>query len=91
MGFVKSQVVSCHLLDIVDCNLVDIAERPSFNLKDRSEGMVQKAQHILGNPPMQSIWITHGWVIAGLTILLGVRSHYESVMPRHCEIRVFAI
>ena len=48
------------------------------------------AKAIIKNPPKQTIWVTHGPVIAALQQLLG-RNSGESFMPEYCEIREIEI
>ena len=51
---------------------------------------LEAAQAILENPPAESIWITHGLVIASLCHVLGV-STGERFIPRFCEVRELPI
>ena len=44
------------------------------------------AEAILQDPPDESIWVTHGLVIAGLCRVLGVNQE-DRLIPRFCEIR----
>lgn len=51
---------------------------------------LEAAQRVLENPPLETIWVAHGLVIAGLTELLGVADG-QRFIPKFCEIRELPI
>lgn len=46
---------------------------------------LRRAKEIITNPPSETIWFTHGLVIASLCEILGVTG--DTFIPRFCEIR----
>jgi len=64
--------------------------RTALHFKELPEAALKAAETILENPPTESIWITHGLVIAGLCQILGA-SQDARFIPRFCEIRELPI
>ena len=52
---------------------------------------IRRAKEILTDPPQESVWISHGLVIAGLCEVLGVTADFERPVPQFCEVRVLDI
>lgn len=69
---------------------VELGElRQMLDTKVLPKAALHKAEQILANPPEETIWITHGLVIAGLCSVLG--SSHERFIPSFCEIRELTI
>lgn len=62
--------------------ILDDGELPSIAL--------ERARVILENRPKESIWLTHGMVIAALCRLMGVYKDAR-LIPRFCEIRTLPL
>ncbi|HUC96250.1 MAG TPA: histidine phosphatase family protein [Candidatus Saccharimonadales bacterium] len=51
---------------------------------------INRVEAILEKPPIESVWITHGFVIANLCAVLGVHQE-KRLIPNFCEIRELQI
>lgn len=92
MGFLGNQIVGRHVLDAVDnCGLGYEDLRALARRRNVPKVVLDKAQQILDNRPEEPVWVTHGWVIAGLTKLLGFERHYSHIVPGYCEIRMLSV
>lgn len=64
--------------------------REMLDRQQLPEVALETAEAILADPPAETIWITHGLVIAGLCRVLG-DERYERFIPRFCEIRQLSL
>lgn len=86
----RDQVVYPELQEVAhDMDLVEL--RHMLDRGGLPDAAVYIAQNLLENPPAESIWVTHGLVIAGLCSVLGVEHEDWRLIPRFCEIRELPI
>jgi phosphohistidine phosphatase SixA len=68
-----------HGMELVDLRMsLDEGRLPSV--------AIENAVSILENPPDETVWVTHGLVIAGLCAALGIYQS-ERLIPQFCEVR----
>lgn len=48
---------------------------------------LRTAETTLQRAPSESIWVSHGLLIAGMCAVLGITNRYERPVPRQCEVR----
>lgn len=83
-GFLNLSTYS--VLDEVEHGMELTILREALDKKQLPAAAVEVAQAVLEDPPRESVWITHGLVIAGLCQVLGVCQDARFI-PRFCEIR----
>lgn len=79
------------ILNEVDTQLPLPELRAAIDNRQLADVALKTAELILENPPEESIWITHGLVIASLCDVLGIADKYEHFIPKFCEIRELPI
>ncbi len=83
-GFIKLTINP--LLDEVTTKMSQEELYDCLTNKYVPRASIEAAEKLLTTPPEQTVWITHGLVIAGLCEVLGVSNQY-CFIPRFCEIR----
>ena len=79
------------ILNEVDTLLDYPILREWIDQKRHSDVAIKAAELILKNPPKESVWITHGLVIASLCEILGIVNQFDDFVPKFCEIRELPI
>ena len=82
-----------HALDEVDYTSdMDLATlRARLRRNDIPQVALRAADWTLRNAPRENVWITHGLLIAGLSIVLGVANQYKRPVPSQCEARYLTL
>lgn len=83
-GFIKLTITP--LLDEVTTKMSQDELYDCLTNKYVPRASIEAAEKLLATPPEQTVWITHGLVIAGLCEVLGVPNEHRFI-PRFCEIR----
>lgn len=86
-----AQLVQYVQLNEVDTELDNTILHQWISEKRHTEIALKAARLILENPPKESVWITHGLVIASLCEILKVSDQFENFLPTFCEIRELQI
>jgi hypothetical protein len=87
MGFQPDRITPYELLNEVEHGMEGVALRAMLNDGQLPQTALYAAEAILRQPPSESVWITHGLIIAGLSHVLGVSHQFERLIPRFCEVR----
>jgi broad specificity phosphatase PhoE len=89
VGFRKDLIRPDHALDEVEYEEdMDLETLRSMLRQNRIPDVaLRAARETLRHAPSEGVWITHGLLIAGLSIVLDVTHQYPRLVPLQCEVR----
>jgi hypothetical protein len=85
-----TEIATYKALDEVEHGLELTELRAMLGRKELPDAALKAAELILGNPPTEGVWVSHGLVIAGLCQVIGANEDMRFI-PRFCEIREIPI
>ncbi len=89
MGFVSHR--QDPLLNEVEHDMEGSALRQLLDSGGLPAAALRTAETLLEQRPQESVWVTHGLVIAGLCEVLGIAGQFERLIPRFCDVRVLPV